>query len=104
MSLRRLLGPLVIVAVLVFAGALQPLLDKARADTINISGGQDPGPTAIQTRVQTVIGQGKRTWVPNQQSVTALTPFLGTPYGGPISTRSSPFYKERQIFTVNVGA
>ncbi|MGB8264855.1 MAG: photosynthetic reaction center cytochrome c subunit family protein [Candidatus Velthaea sp.] len=84
MSLRRLLGPLVIVAVLVFAGALQPLLDKARADTINISGGQDPGPTAIQTRVQTVIGQGKRTWVPNQQSVTALTPFLGTPYGGPI--------------------
>jgi hypothetical protein len=84
MKFRRLLGPLVIFGVLASAGGLEPLLDKARADTINVSGGRDPGPTAIQTRVQTVVGQGHRTWVVNQQQATAMTPFLGTPYGGPI--------------------
>ena len=84
MRSRRLFGPLVIIVALALVGSFQPLLDKARADTINISGGQDPGPTAIQTRVQTVVGQGSRTWVPNQTTTTAMTPFLGTPYGGPI--------------------
>ena len=92
MNFRRLLAPLIIIAALVFAGLFQPLAERARADTgppgpnttRPFEGVSDRNATAFQQRPTAVVGQGKRTFVPNQQYTTSVTPFLGTPYGGPI--------------------